>query len=412
MNTEKQKLIPTLRFPEFQNTGAWKRLELGELIQKNTLKNKKLKYSLVQSVSNKFGFINQNQYFENRRIASKETSNYYIIKKGDFAYNPSRINVGSLAYKSDNEISIISPLYVSFRANKELLDDIFLLNWFSTEDFSLQMQNSTRGGVRDTLNYDSLIKINISIPPLEEQAKIADCLSSLDDVIAAQTRKLMLLKKHKKGLLQQLFPAENQTTPTLRFPEFQNAGAWEEKKIKSIGEVITGGTPSKKQNEFWNGDFVWITAQDFNSKYISNSVLKLSKKGKNKSRVIPVNSILVTCIASIGLNAINKVECATNQQINSIICNYDYYFEFIYYAILTNIKRLKNLAGQTAVPIINKSVFENFIISFPKNKQEQAKIADCLSSLDDVIAAQTKKIATLKNHKKGLLQQLFPKIKV
>ncbi len=88
----------------------------------------------MQSVSNKHGFINQDEYFENRRVASKDTSNYYVIKKGFFAYNPSRIDVGSLAYKFDDEISIISPLYVSFQANKEKIIDEFLLNWFFLKD--------------------------------------------------------------------------------------------------------------------------------------------------------------------------------------------------------------------------------------------------------------------------------------
>jgi type I restriction enzyme S subunit len=183
---------------------------------------------------------------------------------------------------------------------------------------------------------------------------------------------------------------------------------WDAKSIVSIGEVITGNTPSKEDEQNWGGDFVWITAQDFKNKYITTSTLKLTKQGKDKSRVIPENSVLVTCIASIGLNGINKVQCATNQQINAVVCNAENYFEFIYYAITYNNNRLKNLAGQTAVPIINKSVFENFTVAIPKDQKEQQKIADCLSSLDDLITAENQKLETLKAHKKGLMQNLFP----
>lgn len=196
--------------------------------------------------------------------------------------------------------------------------------------------------------------------------------------------------------------------PELRFPEFKNEGEWEDISIESVGDVVTGGTPSKEESEYWGGDFVWVTAQDFKKKYICNSVLKLADKGKEKSRVIPKNSVLVTCIASIGLNGINKVECATNQQINSIVCNSSNYYEFIYYAISRNITRLKNLAGQTAVPIISKSVFEKFTIQKPKLPQEQQKIASCLSSLDELIEAHSQKLELLKDHKKGLMQNLFP----
>lgn len=201
---------------------------------------------------------------------------------------------------------------------------------------------------------------------------------------------------------------DNKIVPELRFPEFLNMGEWVECSIDSIGNVVTGGTPSKEEKEFWDGNFVWITAQDFKEKYIFNSVLKLTQKGKDKSRVIPKNSVLVTCIASIGLNAINKVECATNQQINTIVCNAENHYEFVYYAISQNINKLKNLAGQTAVPIINKSVFEKFTIHKPKSSDEQQKISSCLSSLDELISAHTQKLDALKDHKKGLMQQLFP----
>lgn len=196
--------------------------------------------------------------------------------------------------------------------------------------------------------------------------------------------------------------------PELRFPEFKNEGEWIECSIESIGDIVTGGTPSKEDADFWGGNFVWATAQDFKEKYIWNSAQKLTLKGKEKSRVIPKDSVLVTCIASIGLNAINKVECATNQQINSIICNSDNHFEFVYYSISKNGNRLNNLAGRTAVPIISKSVFEKFTIQKPKSPQEQQKIALCLSSLDEVIAAHSQKLALLKDHKKGLMQNLFP----
>ena len=195
---------PKLRFPEFKNDGEWEETILGDILIKNAIKNKALEHSLVQSVSNKHGFIKQEKYFDNRRIASKNTSNYYVIQKGCFAYNPSRIDVGSLAYKKDDKISIISPLYVSFRADNKKIEDIFLLNYFFSEAFTMQM--IFEGGVRNTLSYENLKQLNIKFPSLKEQQKIAGCLSSLDDLITAQTEKLALLKEHKKGLLQKLFP--------------------------------------------------------------------------------------------------------------------------------------------------------------------------------------------------------------
>lgn len=183
----------------------WEVKKLGDVLLKNSTKNKELKYSLVQSVSNKYGFINQDEMFEDRRVASKDTSNYYVIEKGCFAYNPSRIDVGSLAYKYDSMISVISPLYISFKSNKTYLTDMFLLNWFSTIQFIFQMNSSFEGSVRNTLSYENLIKMRISFPCLEEQTKIANFLSSINAKIETEKLLLKQLENQKKYLLSNLF---------------------------------------------------------------------------------------------------------------------------------------------------------------------------------------------------------------
>lgn len=186
-------------FPE------WKVKKLREVLIKNSIKNKGQKYSLVQSVSNKHGFINQDEMFEDRRVASKDTSNYYIIEKGHFAYNPSRIDVGSLAYKYDNEISVISPLYISFSANDNYLKDNYLLNWFSSKQFLMQMKGSFEGSVRNTLSYESLSIMKISIPSKEEQTKITNFILSVNNKIELEKMILEKFETQKKYLLSNLF---------------------------------------------------------------------------------------------------------------------------------------------------------------------------------------------------------------
>jgi type I restriction enzyme S subunit len=183
----------------------WEKNKLGVVLIKNSNKNKGQKYSLVQSVSNKHGFINQDEMFEDRRVASKDTSNYYVIEKGHFAYNPSRIDVGSLAYKFDDITSTISPLYISFRAKSDFLTDEYLLNWFRTEQFIKQMNSSFEGSVRNTLSYESLVKMKISIPSLTEQTKIAHFLSAIDEKINRTQNQITQTENWKKGLLQQMF---------------------------------------------------------------------------------------------------------------------------------------------------------------------------------------------------------------
>ena len=183
----------------------WGEYLLKDALIKNSSKNKNSLFNLVQSVSNKHGFINQDELFEDRVIASKDLSNYYIIKKGAFAYNPSRIDVGSLAYKSDDLTSVVSPLYVSFYSKPNLINDLYLFNWFDTEQFKNQMNSSFEGSVRNTLSYDSLSKISVALPSLKEQTKIANFLTAVDDKITATQAQLKAVKQYKQGLLQQMF---------------------------------------------------------------------------------------------------------------------------------------------------------------------------------------------------------------
>lgn len=153
------------------------------------MKNKDLKIKNVESVSNRYGFIKQTEQFDDYTVASKDLSNYYIILEKYFSYNPSRINVGSIAYKSAvNPISIVSPLYVSF-STKELIDDRFLWYWFKTSEFKQQREKYSEGGVQATLSYNQLSKMKVSLPELNEQIILGKYLDSLVDTIAIHQRK-------------------------------------------------------------------------------------------------------------------------------------------------------------------------------------------------------------------------------
>lgn len=195
--------IPEIRFSGF--TDAWKHHKLGNTIEKNSLRNKDLLINNVESVSNKYGFIRQTEQFDDYTVASNDLSNYYIILEKYFAYNPSRINVGSIAYKTvGSPISIVSPLYVSF-TTKDMIDDRFLWYWFKTNEFKQQREKYSEGGVRDTLSYNQLSKMNILLPELNEQIKIGKYIDSLTKTIAIHQRKLEQLKNLKQTLLNKMF---------------------------------------------------------------------------------------------------------------------------------------------------------------------------------------------------------------
>ena len=183
---------------------------------------------------------------------------------------------------------------------------------------------------------------------------------------------------------------------------------WEVKKLGEIGNIITGSTPSTTNLEYYkNGTFDFIGPADLNSnKYIDNAEKKVTEKGLNVGRILKQKSVLVTCIGStIGKIGINKNICITNQQINAIETDKNN-SDFIYYSILERKGRLKLIAGEQAVPVLNKTEFSKFKIPLPP-LPEQKKIADCLSTWDSAIEKQSALINALTQRKKALMQQLL-----
>ena len=198
-----QKLLTgEIRFPDFND--EWEEKKLGNLLQEKNKRNKDESIKLVLSVSNKFGLVGQTNYF-NKTIASENTSNYKIIEKSDFAYNPARINVGSIAFMDNFNIGIISPMYIIFKTESNLLNNYYLNFWMQTFLFKNQLKNLLTGSVRQSLNFIDMKLINILIPSIHEQQKIASFLSAVDKKIELLKSRLKNLKIYKKGLLQKMF---------------------------------------------------------------------------------------------------------------------------------------------------------------------------------------------------------------
>ena len=194
---------PALRFAGFEDD--WKEVKLGEVLKKNNKKNRDLAINNVESVSNKLGFVKQTEQFEDYAVASADLSNYYVISEKQFAYNPSRINVGSIAYKKEGDtLSVVSPLYISF-STVENIDDSYLWYWFKTSLFDSQREIYSEGGVRDTLSFNQLSNIELIFPCFSEQEAIGSFFQDLDKAIAKQEEKVNQLKESKQTLLRKMF---------------------------------------------------------------------------------------------------------------------------------------------------------------------------------------------------------------
>lgn len=414
---EKIKLVPKYRFPEFQNSDSWDRCTLAKLADRIEEKVGENKLTTL-SISAGTGFVSQEEKFS-KDISGNQYKNYIHLRKGDFSYNKGNSKTfpqGCIYELTEYEEAAVPNAFISFHFKDNYVSN-FYKGYFENNFHGKQLTRFITSGARmdGLLNIKAPDFFSIVLPtPTErkEQQKIADCLASIDDLIYAEDKKLSALKDHKKGLMQKLFPADGKTIPEWRFPEFRNGGDWNALKISDVGEVITGSTPATNKSEYYGGSFMFVSPADISAKrYLCSTNTTLTDLGFQKTRPIEPNSILFVCIGStIGKMAQNKEICATNQQINSLVPYESYSNDFIYYILEYNSAKISGLAGKQAVPIINKTLFSSVVILLPTKKSEQQKIADLLSSVDELITAQVDKIEALKKHKKGLMQGLFPSI--
>ncbi len=248
-----------------------------------------------------------------------------------------------------------------------------------------------------------LAALSIAFPDAAEQQKIADCLTSLDEVIAAQGRKVEALKAHKRGLMQQLFPREGETRPRLRFPEFRDAPEWTEKKLSSLVDLVSGMHLSPDQYSC-SGEVPYFTGPSDFTNYVGD----VRKWTSPASSVAMQHDTLITVKGS-GVGECWYLEMpfvAMGRQLMAVHAKTSS-SRFINQFLLTKRTRFEDLASGNLIPGLSRGDILDMVAPFPK-KDEQQRIADCLSSLDTQIIAETHQLAALKTHKQGLMQQLFP----
>lgn len=294
--------------------------------------------------------------------------------------------------------------------------------WLYYQLVLLDLNQYATGQAQPGLSVKNLNDMPLRVPDsLKEQQKIADFLSSLDESIDAEIQQLNTLKDHKAGLLQNLFPVAEETTPKYRFPEFKDDGGWYQNVFKEVVSIIDGdrGKNYPKSEDFSQAGYCLflsaknVTKQGFafeDTQFITEEKDKAMSKGKLKR-----NDIVLTTRGSVGQFAYySPLIKHNNIRINSgmillradpSIIDSKYLYYFCQAPVLTG--HIENTAYGNAQQQLNVSNVKSFIINYPK-LLEQQRIADCLSSLDNLIESQDNKIKALKQHKQGLMQQLFP----
>lgn len=381
MNKIENKLVPELRFPEFINDEEWEQDKFENLITIIT-PPKKLNSSKYLA-EGKFPIIDQSQKYYCGRTNDENaviSNGLPLIIFGDHTCIV-KIATEPFAQGADG-IKIIK--------TKDKINSIFLSQYLQYNPVKQE----------EYKRHFSILKNKIVHFPnkrTNEQQKIADCLSSLDDVISSHNNKLENLKNHKKGLLQSLFPQEREAVPKFRFPEYRNKEDWKEKTIEQIAKVTTGNRDT--QNKIDNGTYPFFvrsqTVERINSFSYDGEAILTSGDGVGVGK---------------NFHYING-RFDFHQR---VYCIYDFneevFGQFIFMYFSQHFyDRVMKMNAKNSVDSVRMAMITEMPISLP-SKDEQQKIAECLLEIDNLITAQTNKIGQLKEHKKGLMQRLFPQI--
>jgi type I restriction enzyme S subunit len=403
--------VPEIRFKEFSGEWEEKRLgEIGELIQGLTYSPKNIINNglLVLRSSN----IQNNQLtLDDLVYVNINIEETKLTRKGDILIcvrNGSKSLIGKNILISKNIPKATHGAFMLiFRSENKLIP-----HWFKTSMYYNQV-NKNLGATINSINKNDLNKFILYIPSTpQEQQKIADTFSSLDNLIEAHNKKLELLKQHKKGLMQQLFPKDGTKVPEVRFKEF--SGEWEEKRLGEICEIKRGASPRPINKYLTKNDGVsWIKIGDVKEgeKYITSTKEKITLDGAKKSREVKIGDFILSNSMSFGRPYILKINGYIHDgwlllriKDNKILSD-----KFLYELLSTSFiqNQFKALSAGSTVNNLKSDIVSKSKILIPPTLQEQQKIADTLSSLDNLIEAQSKKIEKLKEHKKGLMQKMF-----
>ena len=404
-------VVPALRFPEFRDGEGWKIVSLGEVCdvvgggtpdtKEDSYWNGDILWLTPSEVGNRF----ISDSCRKITLSGLKNSSAKLLPAGSIVLT-TRATLGemSILVTEASTNQGFQSLVPKLGTNK---DYIYYLQPIIKE----QCLRFSKGSTFLEVSSTSVKNFKIPFTSNKEQEKVADCLGSMDDLISSVADKIETLKEYKKGLMQQLFPAEGKTIPAIRFPEFQNAREWKQIKLRDVGEPLMCKRILKEQttNEaVGNIPFYKIGTFGGNpDAYISKDILEDYKR---KYSYPNKGDILISAAGTIGRLVVFDGKPAYFQDSNIVwIGNSETkILNAFLYRVYQTLKWQTSDGG--IVSRLYNSDLKNMTIILPENKIEQQKIADCLLSVDELISTEIAKLDQLKAHKKGLMQQLFPKL--
>ncbi|WP_205751579.1 restriction endonuclease subunit S [Bacillus cereus] len=400
----KNKRTPDIRFGGF--TGDWEQRKFQDFISKAGKKNTMGENYSAYSVSNKLGLVSQTEQFDGSRLDDLDKTSYKLVNPNEFAYNPARINVGSIAFNNLNKTVIVSSLYVVLKMNEEL-DNEFILQFMKSQLFIDEVRRNTEGSVREYLFFENFKNIKCPYTPnKDEQAKIGNFFKQLDDTIALHQQELTTLKQTKQGFLQKMFPKEGESVPEVRFPGF--TGDWEQRKFQDfISKAGKKNTIGENYSAYSVSNKLGLVSQ---TEQFDGS--RLDDLDKTSYKLVNPNEFAYNParinVGSIAFNNLNKTVIVSSLYV-VLKMNEELDNEFILQFIKSQLF-IDEVRRNTEGSVREYLFFENFKnIKFPytSSKDEQIKIGNFFKQLDDTIALHQRELDTLKETKKAFLQKMF-----
>ena len=424
-------VVPNFRFPEFRSAGDWHFQPLSDIAEPISERVGTSK-CVPMSVTTGVGLLSQEEKF-GRTIAGNSYKNYIRLQTNDFAYNKSATKEfpqGYIArYSGTRDAAVPNSIFTCFRPDAAAVIPEYLDHLLHGNHHGRWLRKYITVGARAhgalSVSDDALMSMPVPLPPVAvsrpEQQKIADCLGSLDDLIAADGRKLEALRQHKQGLMQQLFPQPGETVPRLRFPEFREAGEWEEVTLETLLDRPPDYGVNAAAVPFSESLPTYIRITDINDdgQFASRARVSVDIDATDEQYLEDGDIVLARTGASVGKSYryreedgrlvyagfLIRVRPNPERLLSQFLAAYLSTWSYWDWVRLTSAR-----SGQ---PGINATEYASIPLPLPPDRRtlaEQQKIADCLTSIDDQLNAQARKLDTLKQHKQGLLQQLFPSL--
>ncbi len=411
----KVELQPKLRFPEFKDAAGWSKTKLKDVLTEHKLKSDGK--CAVHSVSVRKGVINQKEHL-GRSFSAADTSNYNLAKPYDVIYTKSptgEFPYGVIKYNHNKYNAIVSPLYGVFSPKNKYLGYIFDAYFESPIRANNYLTPITQKGAKNTIQITNVTFLSngIYLPHDEvEQQKIADCLSSIDKWVTIESDKLSLLKAHRAGMMQRLFPAEGEPLPKLRFPEFNIDESWKKQTIANLLKKALNPVTVDLDKLYQQIGIRSHGKGIFHKEFVSGKELGNKRVFWIEENAFILNIVFAWEQAVANTSSSEKGMIASHRFPMYVAKTNKSDVNYIKYFFLTGKgKHLLGLAspgGAGRNKTLGQKEFDKLELLLPEKVEEQTRIAECLSSLDALINAQTQKIETLKTHKQGLMQQLFP----